>query len=203
MQENNPQLSYDGLLSRLFSKPRRENDYGFVIGITSPQPGAGVSTITHSLALELGQDDGGSVAALPFSQLLQLDPRELGGRYHSELRMQEVELRSESRSEPRSRTDWHHAQLNRAAAIDALRRSYDYVLIDAPSLKSGYDALSLAPMVDGMILIVEANKTKKEQILYAERAIRGANGRLLGHILNKRTYTIPQWLYSKLDAVGL
>ena len=61
----------------------------------------------------------------------------------------------------------------------------------------------LAPLVDGIVLVVEANRTQKEQFLYAERAIEYAGGRILGHVLNKRTYVIPDWLHRKMEAFGV
>jgi Mrp family chromosome partitioning ATPase len=58
--------------------------------------------------------------------------------------------------------------------------------------------LSVAPFVDGVILVSEANKTRRGQILQAERAIETAQGKLLGHVLNKRTYPVPEWIYRRL-----
>jgi hypothetical protein len=54
-----------------------------------------------------------------------------------------------------------------------------------------------------MVLVVEANRTQREQLLYAERTIEGAKGRILGHVLNKRSYVIPNWLSFKMEAIGL
>ena len=72
------------------------------------------------------------------------------------------------------------------------------MLIDCPAIREGNDLLSLAPFVDGIILVVEAGGTRKEQILHAEKAIGFARGKLLGHILNKRRYDVPEWLYRRL-----
>ena len=72
------------------------------------------------------------------------------------------------------------------------------MLIDCPSLKESQDVLALAPLVDGVFLVVEANKTTKRQIAFLERTIQAAGGNSLGYLLNKRTYPIPEWAYKVL-----
>jgi Mrp family chromosome partitioning ATPase len=94
-------------------------------------------------------------------------------------------------------------QTHLASYFDQLRREYRYVLIDCPSLKDSHDAVTLAPLVDGVVLVVEANRTQKDQLLYAERIIEAAHGRLLGHILNRRSYVVPEWLHRRMEAIGI
>jgi Mrp family chromosome partitioning ATPase len=57
--------------------------------------------------------------------------------------------------------------------------------------------------VDGVLLVVEANRTQKSQVAYLEQTIEGAGGKVLGHLLNKRTYPIPAWLFNKLERWGI
>jgi len=45
---------------------------------------------------------------------------------------------------------------------------------------------------------VEADKTRRDQILNAEKSIEFARGKLIGHILNKRSYLVPEWIYRRL-----
>jgi N-formylglutamate amidohydrolase len=103
----------------------------------------------------------------------------------------------------KTRENWHGTQANLARALERLRQKYRYVLIDCASMKDAPDALRLAPLVDGIVLVVEANRTPKDQILYAERTIEGAKGRIVGHVLNKRTYVIPAWCYRTMEAMGI
>ena len=53
-------------------------------------------------------------------------------------------------------------------------------------------------MVDGVILVVEADRTKRDQIQRAQQTIEMANGKLLGLVLNKRRYVVPKWIYRGL-----
>jgi Mrp family chromosome partitioning ATPase len=93
---------------------------------------------------------------------------------------------------------WDGSWQYRRDCINLLRTEFDYALIDCSSLKKSSDLLSVAPFVDGVILVIEANRTRREQIQHAERTIEKARGKLLGHVLNKRTYTIPAWFYRRL-----
>jgi Mrp family chromosome partitioning ATPase len=94
------------------------------------------------------------------------------------------------------------SQINLSNALEEIRHKYRYVLIDCGPLRT-HNAIRLAPLVDGVILVLEANRTQTEQIRYAERTIESVNGRILGHVLNKRTYVIPNWFHRMMDAVGI
>ncbi len=56
----------------------------------------------------------------------------------------------------------------------------------------------LAPEVDGVVLVVEADRTKRDQILRARRTIEMANGKLMALVLNKRRHVVPEWIYRLL-----
>ena len=86
----------------------------------------------------------------------------------------------------------------RRDCINQLRTSFDYILIDCPAIKSAGDVFSIAPLVDGVIMVIEAGKTRVDQILHAEKSIEFARGKLIGHILNKRSFDVPNWLYKLL-----
>jgi hypothetical protein len=94
-------------------------------------------------------------------------------------------------------------QSSLASALEAIRREYRYALIDCGSMKTSQAAIRLAPLVDGMILVSQANRTQPEQIQYAEKTIEAVNGRILGHVLNKRTYVIPGWFHRMMDGAGI
>lgn len=189
---NARKMPYEGLLCRLFSSPAKDGDEGFVISITASHPQAGVSHVTRAIARELGEDTGDATIALPYDRLLALDPEETG-KPPEIIQQEQVQARG----------TWRATQHRINTSVSLLRQRYRYVLIDTPSLKDGSHAMSIAPLVDGIILVVEANRTKKDQIAYAERAIRAAKGRLLGLILNKRTYPIPQGLHARLESLGI
>ena len=83
-------------------------------------------------------------------------------------------------------------------SVDALRVSFDNILIDCRSLHASADAAVLSSSVDGVVVVVEAGQARREEILNAQRTIETAGGKFLGFVLNKRRYPVPEWLYKRL-----
>ena len=81
---------------------------------------------------------------------------------------------------------------------EEMKANADWVLLDCPAITSCNDAASLAGSVDGLILVVEAERTRWEVAENARKSIKSGNGNVLGVVLNKRRYHIPNWLYKRL-----
>ncbi len=71
------------------------------------------------------------------------------------------------------------------AVLDRLRTMADYVLLDAPPVLSVADASVLAQKVDGVLMIVEAGRTRTEVFGRAVAVLQGVKVRVLGAILTK------------------
>jgi Mrp family chromosome partitioning ATPase len=82
--------------------------------------------------------------------------------------------------------------------IEELRTEFDYLLIDAPSLTRYADATALARLTDGLVLVLEANSTRKEAAVSVMQSLRTARIPVLGAVLNKRTFPIPDSIYRRL-----
>src|SRR5580698_5176178 len=82
--------------------------------------------------------------------------------------------------------------------IAELRREFDYVLVDAPPLNEYSDAIALGQIADGLVLVLEANATRRESALRIADTLRATQIRVLGAVLNKRTFPIPEGLYNRL-----
>lgn len=82
--------------------------------------------------------------------------------------------------------------------IDELRQAFDYVLIDAPPLGKYNDAMALGRIADGLILILEADATRREAAVQVTENLRAGQVNVLGAVLNKRTFPIPESLYHRL-----
>jgi Mrp family chromosome partitioning ATPase len=78
-----------------------------------------------------------------------------------------------------------------------LRKEFDFVLIDAPPLTRYSDAIPIAQLAEGLVLVLEANSTRKEAALEVTNALRSAQIQVLGAVLNKRTFPIPESLYHR------
>ena len=64
------------------------------------------------------------------------------------------------------------------------RDQYDLIIIDTPAIMPVSDALILASKVDGVLLVVQANKTRRELAKRAKAMLDKANANVLGVVLN-------------------
>ncbi len=81
--------------------------------------------------------------------------------------------------------------------FDELRSEFDFVLVDAPPLTRYSDAVALGKVADGLVIIVEANSTRRDATLRVTHNLQAAHVRVLGAVLNKRTFPIPASLYNR------
>ena len=84
------------------------------------------------------------------------------------------------------------------ARMAELRAEFDNVLIDAPPVNFYADAIALGQLADGIVMVLQSNATRREAARRAKESFEAANVRLLGAVLNKRTFPVPQVFYGKL-----
>jgi Mrp family chromosome partitioning ATPase len=82
--------------------------------------------------------------------------------------------------------------------IAELRKDFNYVLVDAPPVNDYADAALFGKFADGLVLVVEAHKTRRDATIRAKKTLDEAAVALLGAVLNKRTFPIPRFLYKWL-----
>jgi capsular exopolysaccharide synthesis family protein len=84
------------------------------------------------------------------------------------------------------------------ARFAELRDEFSIVIIDAPPLTRYADAIAIGQLTDGAVLVLEAASTRRESAQVAVSTLRSARIPILGAVLNKRTYPIPEKLYKRL-----
>lgn len=77
-------------------------------------------------------------------------------------------------------------------------KRFDLVLIDSPPLNSSPDGLAIAPRTTGIIIVVEAERTSWRAIQGTIHKVKQVGGNILGVVLNKRRYHIPDLIYRML-----
>jgi len=82
--------------------------------------------------------------------------------------------------------------------LGAMRERFDYVILDGPPLPKFSESKVLCNKVDGVVLVVRAGRTRREVALRAKREIEEAGGKILGVVLNRHRYHIPEWIYKRL-----
>jgi Mrp family chromosome partitioning ATPase len=82
--------------------------------------------------------------------------------------------------------------------IAELRSEFDYLLVDVPPLNVYADAMVLGRLVDGAVLVLEANSTRRESALRVAASLQSTRIPVLGAVLNSRTFPIPGTLYKRI-----
>lgn len=82
--------------------------------------------------------------------------------------------------------------------IDDLRKEFDYVLVDAPSLNSYSEGMALGQYADGLVLVLQANSTRRDATARIAERLHASQVNILGAVLNKRRFPIPNFLYRRL-----
>jgi len=81
---------------------------------------------------------------------------------------------------------------------DAAKEKFDLVLIDSAPASASPDGISLSRYVDGVVLVVEAEKTRKPVAEDLKNRILRNGGNLLGMVFNNRRFHIPESVYKRL-----
>ena len=81
--------------------------------------------------------------------------------------------------------------------LDELREKYDLILLDGPSIFGASDPLIIAPQVDGVIMVVECERTRWEVLTAAEEQLRHLGAHPMGVVMNRRRYYIPKNFYGE------
>jgi Mrp family chromosome partitioning ATPase len=79
--------------------------------------------------------------------------------------------------------------------ITDLRDEFRVLIINAPPVGLYGDAALLGQNADGVVLVLEANSTRRVAARKAKLALEAGNVKVLGTVLNNRTFPIPEKLY--------
>ena len=75
---------------------------------------------------------------------------------------------------------------------------FDYVVFDGHSLLNSPRAVGIAHHFDGMILVVECERTKWEVVQMASDKAQSIGANVLAVVLNRRKHYIPKFLYDRI-----
>lgn len=156
--------------------------------------GEGATTVTTEFARHLAQDGtrvlvcGAYPAAAAPDDTTGAAPIQPAGANLSQLDISDL-LRSDG--------DTHRKNAFRER-IQGLRDQFDIVLIDSPPILSHASWGVLLRHVDGVILVIEAEKTRSAILRSTLRNIEEVGGHVIGIVFNKRRQYIPRLLYRLL-----
>jgi capsular exopolysaccharide synthesis family protein len=166
--------------------------------ITSPHSGEGKTTITASLGLTLARA-GRQVVVVP-ADLRKPDLVQLVGDWkgiagfpapngNGEVGMADGSQEGTIRLVPvETVTDSNGELLSPdvlGARLAELRNGADIVLIDSPPVIEVADTLSVATLVDGVLLVAAGNVTHRSSVREARRLLDQVDARVVGSVLNQ------------------
>lgn len=199
--------AYETLLSRLrlIGGNRRLKS----ILVTSAQPGEGKTTVSVNLAFTVIQGGGraliidGDLRKPRLHRMLELEntrglvdivaevvgPRDVGAV------VQTVEMSEGEPSSPQSLSVITSGKVtlppsaalgstHMKEVLDVLVADYDLVLVDSPPLLAVSDALLLAPVVDGALLVLAAGMVREDEAQRVKELLEGAGAALVGVVMN-------------------
>lgn len=82
--------------------------------------------------------------------------------------------------------------------LSLVRNRFDYVFLDAPPVLGFPESLILSSRVDAVILVVRSGSTRLEVALKARETLEKAGAKILGVVINRRRYHIPDRIYRLL-----
>lgn len=88
------------------------------------------------------------------------------------------------------------------ALVASLRKCFDFTVIGGDDFLRGGASTVFSELVDGTILVTEAERTRVPVAKRLKRGVEENGGKVIGAILNRRKYHIPEWIYRLLYGGG-
>ena len=176
--------------------PNRYSNKIFMI--TSSEPGEGKSTITSNLAIAIAQSGKKVIVvdcdlhipkqhknfvlpnSIGLSSLLN-DPSTVGAVQKT--RYPGLFVMTSGPQPPSPVKMLGSSQMT--TLIQSLAKEYDIVLLDSPAFLAVADTAQLAPIVDGVVLVVRRNQIREEAVREACRQLADIKARVIGLVVNE------------------
>ena len=84
------------------------------------------------------------------------------------------------------------------AFFTTVSAQFDWVIVDGAPVLESPESVDLAPLVDGVVLVVRSGKTKRPVVVRAVDLLRKSGARVLGSVLNRRRFEIPDFIYRRV-----
>ncbi len=85
-----------------------------------------------------------------------------------------------------------------AAFIKELQTRFHYLFFDAPPVLSYPETAVLGSYVDGVLLVVRSVSTRREAVARARDALNKSGCNIVGVVLNRYRYSIPEFIYKRI-----
>lgn len=189
---------YEALLRRLRHE-RANSSPPRAIGVTSCAGGEGASTVAANLAISAARTGcrvllvDANIASPAVARALHVSPRPglaelLSGEAEPEEAVHPTGVPNlfaipagPALDDDATGCDWSRLSEN----VELLVKRYDLVIFDLPPADELSPAAVIASVLDGAVLVVEADRTCGQAALRAKRQLQSGGAKLLGVVLNK------------------
>ena len=201
---------YDAIKIRLLTRPSQEALK--TILLTGSSTGSGTTTTAVNFAMSLAREadvkvlliDANSRAPrlhelvnMDYDQALSfmLTQKDSANSFFTRIKENLYVLANDSR-QPGPPIPFNSPRFDNL--LKAARQAFSFVILDSPTVNDYLDPLLICSRVDGVILVVDAGKTRRKEALNAKTELQNSGANIVGVILNRRKYYIPAWLYKRL-----
>ncbi len=210
----NMRRHYAAFRERLLLSANGSPQSHYILGVTSSSSCEGVSTVAANLASSLSEQGGGPILLVDANTR---DPS-IHRIFRTRLSPGLVDvLSTNSKDEADDVIVRRAANLNVLTAgladsptaktvgfdslaryIESVKQSYRFVVVDMPALDEDGSTARLAGSCDGVVLVVETERLRWETIFKAKQHLQQLDANVLGVLLNKRRFPVPNWIYAAL-----
>jgi exopolysaccharide biosynthesis WecB/TagA/CpsF family protein len=195
------QRAIDDLVARVDAEmpPRRSR----IVGFLASSSGEGTTTLARAFAQTNAEAMGRSVLLLSTAQpgddrVSVIDAVRDGQRITEALTKRsrgvtEAALGVGTTADGRRNAAWN--LLAQPELWRALRDSFELVVVDIQSADESEAALKVAPLCDGVVVVLEAARTRAPVVTQLLSNLNAVHARVLGTVLNKRRFHLPAKLY--------
>lgn len=184
-----------------FSLTKKNDGEGFVIGITSSCPQEGKSYTSINLAYSIASDDNkvllidGDMRRPSVAKSLELDPVpglanvlsatadvKKEDTIHKGVLHDNLDVVLSGTIPPNASKLIRSEEFK--ALIDEYKKQYDFVILDLPPVNSVSDPIGVSQFIDGLIIVIKHDYTRRRDALEAIRQLKYVNANVIGFIYN-------------------
>jgi capsular exopolysaccharide synthesis family protein len=201
---------YESILNHLITSLENPADPRAVLAVTGYYRGEGTSTVSANLAAALAQLTGQRVLLVDTNltdpSIHRFFGMEQGPGLTDLIQSGSADV-SFSKQSPFGNLDILAAGQGSAnlsalfeshllpKLMEVWRREYSFVVFDWPALNETTTGMRMANVLTGVVLVVEAERTRWEVALRPRNILVQGRFQWYGAVLNKRRFYIPGWLY--------
>ncbi|QTA91877.1 tyrosine-protein kinase family protein [Desulfonema magnum] len=81
--------------------------------------------------------------------------------------------------------------------FDILKKDFNLIIVDLPAFYQGTEARILSRAADDIMIVIEADATRRPIVSQMVDELRSMNTSILGVLFNKRKFHIPRWIHRR------